>query len=257
MAPNASAKIASDVATTRRRMREMRSARARSFSRASSFAEWSGSAGVGSEGVGSCMAAKVGAPCESGPGRPRELPGALSTLDQGPGRARATPGRRADHLSWQGLRARPRRRRSPHETEGPQARRDRRRLRRARRRRLRRGVDGVAASAGSGSSAAQGARAQPGPGGFDLSALATKLGVSESKLRAAMEKTRPSGTPGAAPGASGTDPATALAEELGLSAAKVRAAMQALAPAGAPPSGAAPQGSGSSTSSSTQSGTAA
>jgi hypothetical protein len=104
------------------------------------------------------------------------------------------------------------------------------------------------------SSAPSGAQAQPGPGGFDLSALATKLGVSERKLRAAMEKTRPSGTPGQAPGASGTDPATALANELGLSAAKVRTAMQSLRPAGA---NGAPPGSGAPPSSSTQSGTAA
>jgi hypothetical protein len=79
--------------------------------------------------------------------------------------------------------------------------------------------------------------------------------VSESKLRAAMEKTRPSGTPGQAPGASGTDPATALAKELGLSAAKVRTAMQSLRPAGA--NGAPPPGPGSPPSSSTRSGTAA
>jgi hypothetical protein len=58
MAPNASAKIAIDTAVTRVRIRAMRAARARSFSRASSFGDW----------VCSVMAAKVGLRCESDPG---------------------------------------------------------------------------------------------------------------------------------------------------------------------------------------------
>jgi len=95
-----------------------------------------------------------------------------------------------------------------------------------------------AQSGGTGSSQSQssanGAQAQPGPGGFDLAALATRLGVSESKLRAAMAKTRPTGTPGQAPSDTNADPAGALAKQLGLSATKVRAAMQALRPSGAP-----------------------
>src|SRR3954452_11697621 len=108
MAPNASAKIASEAAITRLRIRAMRAARARSFALASSLGDRPGRAerselGVG---VGSCMSAKVGAPCESGPGRARGLPGDASTLDQDPGRSRAAPGCGADHLA--------------HETEGPQ-----------------------------------------------------------------------------------------------------------------------------------------
>ena len=87
IAPKASAKIASDTATTRLRIREMRAVRARSFSRASSFGE----------GVCSVMAAKVGGGSESGPGRPRELPGRGPTLDDAPGRSRAAPGCGADH----------------------------------------------------------------------------------------------------------------------------------------------------------------
>ncbi len=95
-------------------------------------------------------------------------------------------------------------------------------------------------AAGSSQSSANGAQSQPGPGGFDLAALATKLGVSEAKVRAAMAKTRPTGAPGQAPSGTNADPATALAKQLGLSATKVRAAMQALRPSGAPPQGATP-----------------
>jgi len=96
---------------------------------------------------------------------------------------------------------------------------------------------GAQSGAGSQSQAAQGAA--PGPGGFDLGALATKLGVTESKLRTAMQKARPSGTPGSG---SATDPTATLAKELGLSTAKVRAALQALAPAGGAGNGVPPQG---------------
>ena len=86
---------------------------------------------------------------------------------------------------------------------------------------------GAQSGADSQSQAAQGAA--PGPGGFDLSALATELGVTESKLRTAMQKARPSGSPGSG---SATDPTATLAKELGLSTARVRAALQALAPSG-------------------------
>jgi hypothetical protein len=104
-------------------------------------------------------------------------------------------------------------------------------------------------SASSGAQQQQSSAAQAPAGAPDLSGLATKLGVSESKLRAAMEATRPSGTPGQAPSG---DPATALAKELGLSAAKVRAAMQAVGPPGGgqPPSGSAPAAPSSSSSAS-------
>lgn len=109
---------------------------------------------------------------------------------------------------------------------------------------------GAANSSSQQSSSASGTQqsaAQAPTGGPDLSALATKLGVSEAKLRAAMAATRPSGTPGQAPSG---DPATALAKKLGLSAAKVRAAMQALGPPGGqPPSGSAPAAPQSSSSS--------
>src|SRR3954453_8087704 len=157
MTPNASAKIASDAATTRLRMREMRLARARSLSLASSFGERPGSGdggrggwGGGGVAVRSDMAAKVGARCESGPGRPRELPGAVTLVETRAGRGRPPGG--APTLDLAGLRARPCRPRSPHETEGPQAHRDGRRVHRAarrgavsshqpRRRRLIRGAD--------------------------------------------------------------------------------------------------------------------
>lgn len=82
MAPNASAKIASDAATTRLRMRAIRAARARSFSRASCFGE----------GVWSGMVGTVGGRAESGPGRTREPPGgavASRAADAPSGRARA------------------------------------------------------------------------------------------------------------------------------------------------------------------------
>ena len=120
MTPKASAKIASAAAITRLRIREMRCARARSFSRASSFGErpksgerpGSGERSGSREGgvvwgVRSDMAAKVGARCESGPGRPREVPGAASALVEDSGRSRAAPGRRADHSSRPGPRAVP------------------------------------------------------------------------------------------------------------------------------------------------------
>ena len=81
--------------------------------------------------------------------------------------------------------------------------------------------------------------AQGAAGGQRLSALASELGVSESRLRAAIEATRPSGDPGSAPGApsDASDMAEALASELGLSVAKVRSALEAVGPmrGGRPP----------------------
>lgn len=87
-----------------------------------------------------------------------------------------------------------------------------------------------------------------GARGDMLSALADELGVSESKLRAAMESVRSSATP--QPG-NEDGMAAALAKELGLSTDKVEAALEAVRPqgaaggmppgaGGAPPAGAAP-----------------
>ena len=62
IAPNARAKVASDAAITRWRIRAIRAARARSLAWASSF-------GDGSRGVGSGMVANLGAGSEMSPGR--------------------------------------------------------------------------------------------------------------------------------------------------------------------------------------------
>ena len=250
IAPNARTKVASDAATTRLRIRAIRAARARSFAWASCFgervlSERGRSARIRSEGGGSDMERTVGAGCESTLGAAWEIPEPRGThgergLGDGPARPQRPHRDAADDLSWQGPPA-------PVPTEEGV-------LMKPKVRRLAVIVGASAAlgAAGCGgtastqtstaasdtTTAAQRRSAETQgrsvPGGFDLTALAGKLGVSVSELRAAMEKTRPSGTPGQAPGASGTDPATALAKELGLSAAKVRAAMQALAPTGAP-----------------------
>jgi hypothetical protein len=72
----------------------------------------------------------------------------------------------------------------------------------------------------------------------DLSALASKLGVSTSALQKAMQAIRPSSGSSSSP----QDMAAALAKKLGISEAKVRSAMQSVGPpSGTPPSG----GSGS------------
>jgi hypothetical protein len=73
----------------------------------------------------------------------------------------------------------------------------------------------------------------------DLSALATKLGVSTSALEKAMQATRPSQSSSSSP----QNMAAALAKQLGISESKVRAAMQSLGP----PSGSAPAAPSSST----------
>ena len=85
---------------------------------------------------------------------------------------------------------------------------------------------------------------QDGPGAQPLSALAEALGVSETRLRAALEKLRPSGAPGSTPGGppDSSDMAEALASELGLSADKVRSALEAVGPGGGGPGGAPPAG---------------
>jgi hypothetical protein len=90
-----------------------------------------------------------------------------------------------------------------------------------------------------------GAATQAGrPGGgmpaASLKTLAGELGVSTTRLKAAMEASRPdAGTAGQPPSG---DPTAALAKELDLSTAKVRAAMKAagMGGGGAPPNGAAP-----------------
>jgi hypothetical protein len=85
---------------------------------------------------------------------------------------------------------------------------------------------------------------QGGPGGMDLSALAGELGVSESKLEAAMESARSSLDPGSAPQPGDEDPmAAALAKELGLSTDKVSAALESVRPQGGP-GGTPPAGGG-------------
>lgn len=94
------------------------------------------------------------------------------------------------------------------------------------------------ASAGSGRQSAP-VGGPGGPGPANLSALATKLGVSQAKLQAAMAKVRPG------PNLTRSQADAALAKELGLTAAQIRAAMQATRPAapagGQPPSGSAGQ----------------
>ena len=100
------------------------------------------------------------------------------------------------------------------------------------------GADQASTAAGGTTAAAQAG----GPGGAlsaaSLKTLATKLGVSTTQLKAAMEKTRPDATSGQRPSG---DPTAALAKELDLSTAKVQAAMKAAGMGGgAPPNGAAP-----------------
>jgi hypothetical protein len=84
---------------------------------------------------------------------------------------------------------------------------------------------------------ADGTAQQTRTGGPDFSALAKALGVSTTKLQAAMQKLRPAQGQG-----STDDMATKLAKELGLSTAKVKAALAKYMPQGGPPQGAAPSG---------------
>jgi biotin operon repressor len=109
------------------------------------------------------------------------------------------------------------------------------------------GTDGssdVAAASGQPAGTQSQTGAPPGQAGQgpDLGALAEKLGVSEAKLKHAMEAARPQ--PGQAPDG---DPFSALAEKLGVSETKVRSAMEPLMPQGAPPAGRPPQDGGSGT----------
>jgi hypothetical protein len=93
-----------------------------------------------------------------------------------------------------------------------------------------------ASSSGTSGSSALTAQAG-GPGRPDLSALAKDLGVSESKLQAAMQANRP------AAGGAPTDMAAGLAKALGLSESKVQSALDANRPSGAPSGGGPPMGS--------------
>ena len=101
------------------------------------------------------------------------------------------------------------------------------------------GADQAATSAGGTTATDQTRPPTRAPSTASLKTLATKLGVSTSRLRAAMEKTRPDATSGQRPSG---DPTAALAKELDLSTAKVQAAMKAagMGGGGAPPNGAAP-----------------
>ncbi|KRF22213.1 hypothetical protein [Phycicoccus sp. Soil802] len=78
-----------------------------------------------------------------------------------------------------------------------------------------------------------------GPGGLDAAALATKLGLTEAKVTAALEKLRAAQQPSSPPaqGSQATDAerqarekarVTALAKELGVSQVKVQAALDAI-----------------------------
>ena len=90
---------------------------------------------------------------------------------------------------------------------------------------------GVAAGGDSatttGSSPAMTRPGGPG-GGFDLSALAEKLGVSKSRLQEALQAARPSA--GRRPDPSSM--AATLADELGLSTDEVQAALEETMPSG-------------------------
>jgi hypothetical protein len=73
---------------------------------------------------------------------------------------------------------------------------------------------------------------QPPQGvGLDFTALANALGVSTTKLQAAMQKNMAQGGQGGSP----DDMAANLAKELGLNESKVKAALEKLRPQGAPP----------------------
>ena len=106
------------------------------------------------------------------------------------------------------------------------------------------GAAGIGVTAGSDSSTATpSTMGRPGPGGpgggFDLTALADELGVSESRLQDALEAARPSGG-GGGPGAGAADLAETLADELGLPVDDVEAALEAVMPSGGPGGGPPP-----------------
>ena len=87
-----------------------------------------------------------------------------------------------------------------------------------------------------------------------LKTLAGELGVSTTRLKKAIEASRPGATAGQPPSG---DPTAALAKELDLSAAKVRAAMKGAGMGGpgggTPPNGAAPSQSATPSQDATQS----
>jgi biotin operon repressor len=96
-----------------------------------------------------------------------------------------------------------------------------------------------------------GQNGQPPQGGrIDFTALAKELGVSTTKLQAAMQKVRPQGGQQGQNGGR-SDMAANLAKELGLSESKVAAALQKLRPQGGPPAGGNGQAAPSVTPSST------
>jgi biotin operon repressor len=96
---------------------------------------------------------------------------------------------------------------------------------------------GQATAAGNANNQSHGAQ-QGRPGMMDTPALAQKLGVSESKLKAALESIRPTSQGGAPPQPG--EMATKLAKALGLSESKVQAALQSMMPQGGPPNGGQP-----------------
>jgi hypothetical protein len=100
------------------------------------------------------------------------------------------------------------------------------------------GSDAATTNDTSGNSTTQqnGQRA-PG-GGMDFTALAKALGVSTTKLQAAMQKNRPQAGQQRQAGGGPTAMAANLAQELGLSESKVAAALKKLMPQGGPPAGA-------------------
>jgi hypothetical protein len=103
------------------------------------------------------------------------------------------------------------------------------------------GVAATGDSSAGGSTPSMNRPGPGGPGGFDLTGLADELGVSESRLQAALDAARPSRDAGGDPGSARSEMAEALAEELGLSVDKVEAALEATMPSsgpGAPPGGA-------------------
>ena len=68
-------------------------------------------------------------------------------------------------------------------------------------------ASGSSSAGGATSSMSRPGQGQGGPRGFDLSALADELGVSESRLQEALEATMPSaGAGGMPPGADGMTP---------------------------------------------------
>ena len=91
-------------------------------------------------------------------------------------------------------------------------------------------VNGQAVAGSIMSAAGEGRSMDRGRHGPDVSALATKLGVSTERLQAALEKTRPARSQD--DDRRGADKAAALAKELGVSTARAEAAMRTAFEAG-------------------------